>query len=140
MKQWVVSWPHCSLDLRPRWNNKKVLALSLCSSIPKDTHNVCRTSLLCTIRCYHCLNMITTEIRLSQCDMGSSPKHGSVYGYVQGEEIREHIVPPSAGPQSLRDQRLSDEDSLGFKIRCVNNIISKPFKAIIQNTPLKPQA
>lgn len=28
------------------------------------------------------------------------------------EEIREQIVPPSAGPQSLRDQRLSDEDQL----------------------------
>ena len=35
--------------LRPRWNNKKVLALSLRSSIPKDTHNVYWTSLLCTM-------------------------------------------------------------------------------------------
>ncbi|CAL1158472.1 unnamed protein product [Cladocopium goreaui] len=30
------------------------------------------------------------------------------------EEVREQIVPPSAGPQSLRDQRLSNQDQLSL--------------------------
>ena len=47
--------------------------------------------------------------------MSSSRKPGSVYGFVQGEEVREQIVPPSAGPQSLRDQRLSNQDSFKKK-------------------------
>lgn len=55
------------------------------------------------------------EIYLSQWnDTSSSRKPGSVYGFVQGEEVREQIVPPSAGPQSLRDQRLSNQDIFFF--------------------------
>lgn len=61
------------------------------------------------------INIITMEIYLSQWnDTSSSRKPGSVYGFVQGEEVREQIVPPSAGPQSLRDQRLSNQDIFFF--------------------------
>lgn len=66
--------------------------------------------------------------------MSSSRKPGSVYGFVQGEEVREQIVPPSAGPQSLRDQRLSNQDSFFLKTMCEYGSIT-PQSRNIKHTP-----